>query len=174
MRLPVKTMKNAFYISLAVLASLLCAAYEGKAQSEEGETAPAEQQKPVVIEQPAYEYFYWPDEDLNNFGLSSMGGGKRGTTMGSESERKSNIEVNASLKSRKEKASDSEEAPQPGAAVEETGNPEPYESTSEVRPPASKSRMYEWVDDKGVTHFTNNIGDVPVEYQQQYLEESAD
>ena len=145
------------------------------AQAQSGQDAPAEpqaQEKPIVIEEPAYEYFYWPDEDLNNFGLSSMGNGKSGTTMGSESERKSNIEVNSSLRTRKENEAEARQSPEPGASVQEAESSVPPPAADyRPRPRTPASDMYEWVDDKGVKHFTNNIGDVPLEYQRKYLEE---
>ena len=70
----------------------------------ETESEEAIEQAPVVIEQPAYEYFYWPEEDLNNFGLSTMGEGKSGSTLGTSSGRTSNIEANEYLRSKKKSA----------------------------------------------------------------------
>lgn len=139
----------------------------------ESQGAPDASEPIVNIQEQPYKYYYWPDEDLNNFGLSSMGGGKTGTTLGSTSERKSNLEVNATEKPEDERQ-DGAESPEdediepdsttaPDYGDETTGASEDYSPT-----PASDTPIYKWVDDKGTIHITNNLGDVPLEYQQDY------
>jgi hypothetical protein len=129
----------------------------------------------VTIEQPAYEYFYWPNEDLNSFGLSTMGSGKSGTSMGTESERTSNLQVNPpSKRHQDDKGTEFDEAggdgpipsgeeypDAPGSAIETPSNP------------VSNNPIYKWVDDDGNLHITNNLGDVPTEYQEEVYNRSV-
>lgn len=129
----------------------------------------------VTIEEPAYEYFYWPNEDLNNFGLSTMGSGKSGTTLGTGSERTSNLEINPPRKLHQgDKGTESDDtggdgpipsgegySDMPGAMIETPSNP------------ASGKPIYKWVDDEGNLHITNNLGDVPMEYQEELYNRSV-
>lgn len=155
---------------ISIFPLLIAQAQEsGESQSEE-----AIQEAPVVIQEPAYEYFYWPEEDLNNFGLSTMGEGKSGSTLGTSTGRTSNIEANEYLRNSKEarnkaKAQDEMkpesvkpteqqdiyEAPQPASSKTPSGNP-----------------IYEWRDEDGNLHMTNELGKVPPEYQDQFFEEN--
>ena len=68
---------------------------EDQTQPQEGaqnqEQTPSE---PVIVPEQPYEYYYWPEEDLDNFGLSTLGQGQGGSTLGRGLQRKSNIEVN--------------------------------------------------------------------------------
>lgn len=132
----------------------------GEGGSEETQAAPGGGGAPVVIEEEPYEYYYWPDEDLDNFGLSSMG---RGTTMGKTPERKSNLEANPVKPGPTPAPEDEEEVPpgeSPGAGT--AAEPDAGRQTG-----ASGAAFYKWVDDKGELHITNNIGEVPLEYQRQ-------
>jgi hypothetical protein len=135
--------------------------------------------EPVVIEQQPYEYYYWPEEDLDNFGLSTLGQGQGGSTLGRSLQRKSNIEVNAPKKPPEQEGNKEEET---GAAQEEEDTelfpPEETgdESVSvDEAPPESpkESEFYEWVDDKGNVHITNNLGDVPLKYQEQIYKQKS-
>lgn len=139
------------------------------------QNAQGSSQDMVTIEEPAYEYFYWPDEDLNSFGLSSIGSGKSGTTLGTGSQRTSNLQVNPPLKRHQEdKGTEFDETggdgpippgeeyiDAPGAAIETPSNP------------ASDNPMYKWVDDEGNLHITNNLGDVPAEYREELYNRSV-
>jgi hypothetical protein len=129
----------------------------------------------VTIEEPAYEYFYWPNEDLNSFGLSSMGSGKSGTTLGTGSQRTSNLEVNPPPKRHQEDK---------GAEFDETGGDGPIPPGEEYTDapgavietpsnPASDNPIYKWVDDEGNLHITNNLGDVPAEYREELYNRSV-
>jgi hypothetical protein len=55
---------------------------------------------------------------------------------------------------------------------EETGDD--GASVNEAPPAGPKeSEFYEWVDEKGIVHITNNIGDVPPEYQKEIYDRKA-
>jgi hypothetical protein len=135
--------------------------------------------EPVVIEQQPYEYYYWPEEDLDNFGLSTLGQGQGGSTLGRSLQRKSNIEVNAP---KEPPAQEGDKDGETGAAQEEeeTDLFPPEETGDEsvsvdAAPPESpkESEFYEWVDDKGSVHITNNLGDVPLKYQEQIYKQKS-
>jgi len=165
-----------FALIVTFLFSAQFTAAQGFAQSEEsadtqGEASGAE--APVVIEQPAYEYYYWPEEDLNNFGLSTMGDGKSGSTLGQDTQRKSNIEVNSSLRSKKE----NEKMPENGEESEaDTKQAKPLYTEPADKPSshsASGNPIYQWKDEEGNIHVTNELGKVPLEYQKEVLESQA-
>ena len=152
----------------AVLLLALTLAFESAAQETGGEVegeetpqaAPESAGAPIVIQEQPYEYYYWPDENINNFGLSSMG---QGTTMGKTPERKSNLEANPVKPKHTPAPGDEEEIPadeaiDPGTAAEPGAGRQAG---------ASGAAFYKWVDEKGELHITNNIGEVPLEYQQQ-------
>ncbi|MEW6143706.1 MAG: hypothetical protein AB1598_01690 [Thermodesulfobacteriota bacterium] len=183
-------MKDVLLVLSALL--LLVPAYPAFAQYEDSEpggeeTMPEEESQstgqgsgePVVIEQQPYEYYYWPEENLDNFGLSTLGQGQGGSTLGRSLQRKSNIEVNAP---KEPPTQEGDKDGETGAAQEEedtelfppdeTGN----ESVSvDEAPPESpkESEFYEWVDDKGNVHITNNLGDVPLEHQKEIYDRKA-
>ncbi len=157
-------------ILLAVLTfTLALSTFDAHAQEDEGGETSEEAQPapggggPVVIEEEPYEYYYWPDEDLNNFGLSSMG---EGTTMGQTPQRKSNLEVNpVKPKPSPEPDEDDEEAPPEGSLG--AGSNAAPEAGAGRQTGGSGAAFYRWVDDKGNVHYTNNLGEVPLEYQEQ-------
>lgn len=159
---------------IAILFSVLFTATPGFSQtteSGESESQQAIEEAPKVIEQPAYEYYYWPEEDLNNFDLSTMGSGKSGSTLGDKSKRTSNIEANSYLKSQKEnqqEKTDSEEGTESTKKSSEPLYVEPVEKPSAQSP--SGNPIYEWKDENGTLHMTNDLGKVPPEYQNQFFE----
>jgi hypothetical protein len=165
-RIPhIRALLAVFFLALAFVT------FESRAQEDKGGTAGEEAQSapeggsgaPVVIEEEPYEYYYWPDENLNNFGLSSMG---EGTTMGKTPQRKSNLEVNPAKPKPTPAPEDEEETPPDespdAAAVGPSTGAEAGRQTG-----GSGAAFYKWVDDKGNLHYTNNLGEVPLEYQQQ-------
>ncbi len=123
------------------------------------------------------DYIVRPSEDLNPYGLSSLGttteegaindaAGSLGSSTGS---RPSNVEINKSINEKK--AQEAEEAKaqeasnnQPVQTIEEEAIE--YNSVSNSRPKSS-SGMIKWVDDNGVQHITNNVGSVPPQYRDQ-------
>ena len=135
-------------------------------QQEQGNQSPQGGSAPVIIRQQPYEYYYWPEENLDSFGLSTLGQGQGGSTLGKSLNRKSNLEANSPKK------------PDPDENAENGTNSQ-SETDTELYPPEepdlsneavtgeplptvpSESQFYEWVDDQGNVHITNKIGDVP-------------
>ena len=132
---------------------------------------------PIAIEQPAYKYYYWPEEDLNNFSLSTMGDGKSGSTLGQDTKRRSNLEVNPSLKSKKENYIKSENREEEGEKQEaDTESTQPLYIEPADKPRAhgpSGNPIYEWKDEDGTIHITNVLGNVPLEYQKDFFESES-
>ncbi|HET7288899.1 MAG TPA: DUF4124 domain-containing protein [Thermodesulfobacteriota bacterium] len=135
--------------------------------------------EPVIVPQQPYEYYYWPEENLDNFGLSTLGQGEGGSTLGRSLNRKSNIEVNTPKKPAEDEDTENGE---PGGEDTDTELYPPDESgltdgslSGEQPPPAPKeSEFYEWVDENGNVHITNNLGDVPPDQQEEaYKRKSA-
>jgi hypothetical protein len=106
-----------------------------------------------------------------------MGQGQGGSTLGKGLQRKSNIEMN----SPKAPPQVEEEAEgKSGDEDEDTDLFPPGETGDDgasvkESPPAGpkESEFYEWVDEKGNVHITNNIGDVPPEYQKGIYDRKA-
>lgn len=147
---------------------------------------------PVPADFPSY--IVTPSEDLNPYDLSTMqkstetnyrdGTGTLGTTV----ERQSNIEVNEALqKQRQERMKAAEEARAKNlTAPEDTegeGAPSADEITSAEPPqlgdsardldtPGVRGGLFTWTDEQGVLHATNDIGQVPIKYQVEALENS--
>lgn len=158
----------------AIILTFLLTATVGFTQtteSGESESQEALEQAPKVIEQPAYEYYYWPEEDLNNFDLSTMGSGKSGSTLGDKSKRTSNVEANEYLKSRKEERQEKTDSKEDTESAKKSSEPlyvEPVEKPLTNSP--SGKPIYEWKDENGTLHMTNDLGKVPTEYQNQFFE----
>lgn len=168
-----------------ILSFLLLTGSQALAQS----TAPA----PDTAETPPDfpEYIVTPREDLNPYDLSTMeksedmdyreGAGTLGTT----DKRSSNVEINEALKQRKkerEKAKQKEEEqkqkkggpeanvgqPDDGGGVEVSGP----SAAGDLSSPGVRAGLFTWTDENGVLHVTNDLGQVPMEYQVEALEGS--
>jgi hypothetical protein len=137
---------------------------------------PIEPQGPEVIQErqePPW-FYYWPQENLNPYGLSTMGEDKgsdddSGSTLGRSTKRPSNLEVNAPS-SRLQDQEPGEK--QDLATQEEVDSNEGYENIiDEITPSANEPRgqIYTYRDEKGVLHVTNNITSIPPQYQQEAL-----
>jgi hypothetical protein len=125
----------------------------------------------------------YPYEDLNPFGLSTLGPGDdeyntEGSTLGTDLKRKSNIEVNQPRERKQPEVTNEEETVSGGEESAGEGGEEaveviPEESSEVLTPsPLSKtSGFYKWVDKDGVLHITDNPGSVPQEYQEQLTNE---
>ncbi len=130
--------------------------------------------------QPAPEfpdYIVRPSEDLNPYGLSSLGtttedgaindpSGSLGTKT---TNRPSNREVNESIKDKKQQKTEQKNAQQVKQQSSDTVVEEEviqYNEVSTSRPKNSKG-MIKWVDNEGIVHITNNIGSVPPQYRDQ-------
>ena len=123
------------------------------------------------------DYIVRPSEDLNPYGLSSLGttteegaiddaAGSLGSSTGS---RPSNLDVNKSIQEKKQKEQEQAEARQSAQHQPQTIEEEAieYKELSSSPRPKSKSGMIKWVDENGVQHITNNIGSVPPQYRDQ-------
>jgi hypothetical protein len=139
-------------------------------------------------------YIVTPSEDLNPFDLSTMQKStetnfRDGTgTLGTSLQRSSNIEVNEALqKQRQERMKAAEEAKAKNlAAPEDTegegapsakeitsaGPPQLGDSASDLDTPGVRGGLFTWTDEQGVFHATNDIGQVPIKYQVEALENS--
>ena len=106
-------------------------------------------------EQPPW-FFYWPTENPDNFNYSDMGNST--FTNSGDLQRRSNVDVNRELQENRQSA-DSDSA---NINVENIER-----NTENVSRPVSSSSLIKWVDDKGVTHVTNNINSVPEQYRSQ-------
>ncbi len=152
--------------------------------------APAPGAPPVPADFPSY--IVTPSEDLNPFDLSTMQnstqtGNRNGVgTLGTSVERSSNIEVNQALqKQRQERMKADEEARASNAqppdetegapSAEETapsGPPQLGDSAGDLETPGVRGGLFTWTDEQGVLHATNDIGQVPIKYQVEALENS--
>ncbi|HVY54750.1 MAG TPA: hypothetical protein VHC46_03245, partial [Thermodesulfobacteriota bacterium] len=122
--------------------------------------------EPQIIRQQPYEYYYWPEQNLDNFGLSTLGQGQGGSTLGRSLNRKSNIEANTPKQPAEDENANNGNSGKSEAETELYPPDEPDLTDGSVtgEPPPSvpkESEFYEWVDDKGNVHITNNISDVP-------------
>ncbi|MCL4244856.1 MAG: hypothetical protein KJ002_06970, partial [Candidatus Dadabacteria bacterium] len=135
-----------------------------------------------------------PRDDLNPYDLSTMqksteSGYRQGTgTLGTTPEQSSNIEINEALqKSREERQKAAQEKAaeeaaaeeEPGAEGAEAGPPGPAAPGEMVGPegndlsvPGVRGSLFTWTDENGVLHATNDLGQVPIEYQIEALENS--
>jgi len=153
--------------------------------------APAPAPAPVPADFPSY--IVTPSEDLNPYDLSTMekstetdyrqGAGTLGTSV----ERQSNIEVNEALEKKKqERLKAAEEAKAKEASESEAGEALPQEEMSPAEPPqlgesekdletpGVRSGLFTWTDEQGVLHATNDIGQVPIKYQVEALQNSSE
>jgi len=139
-------------------------------------------QNPAVLqEQPDFpNYMVYPSEDLNPFGLSSIDKSTEmdyrddSSTLGVSSKRPSNLEVNAPRE--KLPLKEGEEPAEEGVTdvseeeIEDIGLSS--ESVSSLTSGKS-GKVYTWRDDQGVLHVSNNLGSVPIKYQQQIISDTA-
>ncbi|HLE26274.1 MAG TPA: DUF4124 domain-containing protein [Thermodesulfobacteriota bacterium] len=142
----------------------------------------------VIQDQPNYPYIdnsgrVYPYEDLNPFGLSTLGPGDdeyntEGSTLGTDIKRKSNLEVNQPRERKQPEATNEGETVSGGEETAVEGGEEAVEvipeESSEVLTPSplgKTSGFYKWVDKDGVLHVTDNPGSIPQEYQGQLTNE---
>ncbi|MER3447122.1 MAG: hypothetical protein C4291_09880 [Candidatus Dadabacteria bacterium] len=97
----------------------------------------------------------FPIEDLNPFQDSTLDP----TTLGKSIEQKSNVELN---KPREERSGVGERRSQTQVVVESEPNFAPLS-------PYMKTPIYVWTDKEGITHFTNLIKSVPIEFRDQAI-----
>lgn len=125
-------------------------------------------QQPAVIQgesEPPW-YYYWPDENLNPFGMSTLGTEGGGSTFGKSTERPSNLQVNPPMQKQGQEEENVDDLNN-NAPVEDTLSSEESISVGSPSAPAKKRPMYKWVDDNGVIQVTNDLGSVPTKYLDQ-------
>lgn len=171
---------------LLIFGLLLLTGSQALAQS----TAPA----PDTAETPPDfpEYIVTPREDLNPYDLSTMEKGedvdyRQGAgTLGTTEKRSSNVEINEALEQRKEqrekaKQKEKEEEqkkgePEANVSVGEPDNGGGVEvrgptAAGDLSSPGVRAGLFTWTDENGVLHVTNDLGQVPMEYQVEALED---
>lgn len=186
-------------LSLITAITTICFFMSGSAlsQTTEGNTGgnpPAAQppssgsQEPVVIQEDSEPpwYYYWPQENLNPFGMSSLGensggmGSEAGSTLGTRSRRPSNLEVNPPRRNRQTNdviPSDEEllVAPPVNATHDETiGNQFTGEIDSNLSPSEGSGEIYQWFDENGILHVTNELTSVPPQFRDEAIEDSEE
>ena len=122
-------------------------------------------QQPATIQgqsEPPW-YYYWPDENLNPYGMSTLGNEGGGSTFGKSTERPSNLQVNPPMPEQMQNQEDVGDATN-NVPVEDTLSSEESISVGSPSAPAKKGPMYKWVDENGVIQVTNDLGSVPAKY----------
>lgn len=125
---------------------------------------------------------YFPQKDLNNFELSTLGSKglgerKEGSTLGGGTKQKSNVEVNKPKEKKETEGAAAQGGTESGvetntatAGTGETSQVNSNERTETLSTSLNKSSgLYTWKDRNGMVHVTNNIGSVPAEYQEQTI-----
>lgn len=157
-------------------------------------TAPAAPPAPAPVPADFPSYIVTPSEDLNPYDLSTMQKStetnyRDGTgTLGTAVERSSNIQVNEALQKKREERQKAAQEAQAKSAVkagEEEGEQIPSveeitpaqeprlgDSAKSLETPGVRGGLFTWTDEKGVLHATNDIGQVPIEYQIKAIESS--
>lgn len=157
--------------------------------------APAPAPAPGAPTPPDFpQYIVTPRDDLNPYDLSTMqktegidyrkGEGTLGTT----TQPSSNVEVNqalqkskeerqkAALKKAEEKAAAEKESAAEGAEAGTSGPAAPNEMVGpdggDLSVPGVRGSLFTWTDENGVLHATNDLGQVPIKYQVEALENS--
>ena len=111
-------------------------------------------------------FFYWPQEDPDNFSLSTMGtrnveSTQAGSTLGTgTTQRPSNVDVNQPRERQQETETDTSAVDEYIAEVESA-----QQGSPEIQ--SGGSNMYKWVDGNGEVHVTNNPSSIPPEYRDQ-------
>ena len=156
------------------------------------QSAPAPAPAPAPADFPSY--IVTPSEDLNPYDLSTMEKStetdyREGTgTLGTSVDRQSNLEINEALQKQKQarmkaaeeaKAKELKKAEESGAEeaptqdVSPAGEPELGDTAANLESPGVRGGLFTWTDDQGVLHATNDIGQVPIKYQVEALENSS-
>ena len=109
-------------------------------------------------------YYYWPDENLNPYGMSTLGNEGGGSTFGKTTDKPSNLQVNPPMQERMQNQENVDDVTN-NIPLEDTPiTEEPTSVGSSPSAPAKKGPMYMWVDDNGVIQVTNDLGSVPTKY----------
>jgi hypothetical protein len=155
----------AFYFSLSgyVFSQTTEGAPDGGPGGNQSPTSGSQQPGVIQGESEPPWYYYWPDENLNPFGMSTLGNEGGGSTFGKSTERPSNLQVNPPMQEEMQNQENVDDVTN-NVPPEDTLSPEESISVGSPSAPAKKGPVYKWVDDKGVIHVTNDLGSVPAEY----------
>ena len=116
-------------------------------------------------------YYYWPDENLNPFGMSTLGNEGGGSTFGKSTERPSNLQVNPPVQEQMQNQENVDEVTN-DVPIEDILSSEESTSAGSPSAPVKKGPMYKWVDDNGVIQVTNDLSSVPTKYLDQITPEN--
>lgn len=183
-------MSIAAAFTVALLMAVLFLPLKAMSQAAAPPAAPA----PGVPTPPDFpQYIVTPRDDLDPYDLSTMeksteSGYREGTgTLGTTPEQSSNIEINEALsKSRQERLKASqkqaaeeeaaEEAAEDATTAAEAAVQAPVQAAGpqgdDLSTPGVRGSLFTWTDENGVLHATNDLGQVPIEYQIEALENS--
>jgi len=156
---------SGFYLSLSEYAFSQSTGNAPDANPPEGQSPPSGSQQPTIIqgESDVPWYFYWPDENLDPFGMSTLGSDEGGTTFGKSTRRPSNLQVNPPMQEQKQDEVNVDDLTS-NIPVEDTLSSQESITIGSPSTPAKKGPIYRWVDDNGVLQVTNDLGSVPTKY----------
>lgn len=165
------------FVILTVLISFTFYSYS---QTTGGGQTPPPQSAPQPSDYP--DYIVKPSEDLNPYGLSSIGESTTGNeyregagTLGTTQKRPSNIDVNKQMQEKQKEQKEASMEQSGEESTPETGidydTAYPSEKYTDVRSSPVKTKIYSWTDDQGVKHVTNDLGSVPPQYMDQVKEQ---
>lgn len=186
-------MSIAAAFTLALLTAVLLLPLKAMSQAAPPAAPPAP--APGVPTPPDFpQYIVTPRDDLDPYDLSTMqksteSGYREGTgTLGTTPEQSSNIQINEALnKSRQERLKASqkqaaeEEAEEEAGTAAEASVQAPGQAAGpqsagpqgdDLSTPGVRGSLFTWTDENGVLHATNDLGQVPIEYQIEALENS--
>jgi hypothetical protein len=109
-----------------------------------------------------------PFEDLNPFQDSTLDS----TTLGKTIERKSNVELNAPKENRSEVRGP--ELSERTSRTQITRIERESEPNFVPLSPPMRTPIYIWTDKNGITHFTNLIKSVPIEFRDQAIKRAKE
>lgn len=187
-------MSIAAAFTLALLTAVLLLPMKAMSQAAPPPAAPPAPAPGVPTPPDFPQYIVTPRDDLDPYDLSTMqksteSGYREGTgTLGTTPEQSSNIQINEALnKSRQErlKASQKQAAEEEAeeeastaaeASVQAPGQAPGQQSAApqgdDLSTPGVRGSLFTWTDENGVLHATNDLGQVPIEYQIEALENS--
>jgi hypothetical protein len=183
-------MKRHIILTVAIVIIFALIPESAVSQTAEGNLVPNPQaaqepssgaQEPVVIQKESESpwYYYWPQENLDPFSMSTLEKDSGsfssgvGSTLGKGSNRPSNLEVNPPLKSGQTEditTYDEQEiiAPPihspPEGGIDDQFAPE---IDANLSPIEGAGKIYKWVDKNGVLNITNELNKVPPEYRNE-------
>lgn len=155
----------AFYFSLSdyVFSQTTESAPDGSSGGDQSPTSGSQQPAIIQGESDVPWYYYWPDENLNPFGMSTLGNEGGGSTFGKSTERPSNLQVNPPMQEQMQDEDHVDDVTN-DIPIEDTLSSQESISIGSPSTPAKKRPIYKWVDDNGVIQVTNDLGSVPTEY----------